>query len=211
MIKKIIAFFAQVKTSFTRYKVNDLIAKATTIYTCMLNNKDFPSPLPDLPTLLGFITNLQACQTVVEAGNLAGIKARDKAQADLISALKSIGNYNNFQAQGSAEKLATTGFELYKSGQTVILHAIKAIFVTSIVNTNSISIRVVGAKGAKSFMYQYTTNADKAEGSWISENNTVRKHTFSSLTKGSLVSVRVIVNGSKGQQEVSETISRYVQ
>ncbi len=204
-------FFALVKTSFARLKISDLLQKSNTIYTAMLGNASFPNPVPDMPTLQILIQNLQQAQTVVDNGDLSGIPARDEARSQLLVALKSIGTYNNFTAQGSAALLSTTGYDIYKSGQPVILQPIKSITAISMPNTNAVGVKVAGAKGAKSLMFQYTTDPNKADGSWVSVSNTKRKFTIENLVKGTEVFVRVIASGSKGQQEVSETISRYVQ
>jgi hypothetical protein len=88
-----------------------------------------------MPTLLALINTLQAAQDAAADGGKAAIAARDEAQGSLIALLKALGNYVNYTAQGNVPVLATSGFDLVKTKQPVVLQAITQLLVTSVANT----------------------------------------------------------------------------
>ena len=212
MLKSIINFFfGKVKTSFAKFTVAVLLMKANNIYYSMLENPNFESPTPDMPSLRELIDALQAAQDAVPNGGKAAIAARDEAQANLVSALKILGTYVNFTGQGSVPILSTSGFEVTKSAQPVVLQPIKSLEVTSVPNTNSLSLRAIGGSGIKGFVHQCSADPALAENSWVSVNTTVRKYTFQNLVRSQEYFVRVICIGSNGQRAISDTVSRIVQ
>jgi len=177
----------------------------------MLDNPNFATPTPDMPSLRDLIDALQAAQDAVPNGGKAAIAARDEAQGNLVSALKILGTYVNFTAQGSVPILTTSGFEVTKSSQPVVLQPIKKLEVTSVPNTNSLSVRAIGGSGIKSLVHQCSADPTLAESSWVSVNTTVRKYTFQNLMRSQEYFVRVICIGSNGQSAISDTVSRIVQ
>src|SRR6185312_94713 len=153
----------------------------------------------------------QAAQDAVPNGGKAAIAARDEAQANLVAALKILGAYVNFTGQGSVPILSTSGYEVTKSAQPVVMQPIKSLEVTSVPNTNSLSVRVIGGSGIKGFVHQYSSDPAMAENSWVSVNTTVRKYTFQNLARAQEYFVRVICIGSNGQRAISDTVARIVQ
>ena len=212
MLTSVINFiFGKVKTGFSRFTVAILLMKARNIYAAMLDNSNFPTPNPDMPTLLQLINTLQDAQDAAAYGGKAAIAARDEAQANLIALLKALGNYVNYTAQGNVPVLTTSGFDLVKTKQPVVLQAITQLLVTSVPNTNSLTLRAIGGSGIKGFVHQYTTDPAMADSSWVSVNSTVRKYTFQNLTRQKEYFVRVICIGSNGQSAISDPVSRIVQ
>ncbi len=212
MLSNIINFiFGKVKTGFSRFTVAILLMKARNIYAAMLDNTNFATPNPDMPTLLQLINALQDAQDAAADGGKAAIAARDEAQGNLITLLKALGNYVNYTAQGNVPILATSGFDLTKTKQPVQLQAIIRLLVTSVPNTNSLTLRAIGGSGIKGFVHQYSTDPAMADSSWVSVNSTVRKYTFQNLTRQKEYFVRVICIGSNGQSAISDPVSRIVQ
>jgi len=212
MLKKFLNFFfGKVKTGFAKYTVAMLLMKANNIYYSMLDNANFATPTPDMPGLRDLIDALQAAQDAVPNGGKAALATRDAAQADLIAALKILGTYVNYTSQGSVPILATSGFEVVKTGQPVIMQPVNRLEVTSMPNTNSLSIRAIGGSGIKGFVHQCSADPTLAENSWVSVNSTVRKYTFQNLVRGQEYFVRVICIGSNGQRSISDVIGRIVQ
>ncbi|HEY5407463.1 MAG TPA: fibronectin type III domain-containing protein [Ginsengibacter sp.] len=212
MLTNIINFlFGKVKTGFSRFTVAILLMKARNIYAGMLDNSNFSAPSPDMPTMLQAINTLQAAQDAAAEGGKAAKAARDEAKGNLIILLKALGNYVNYTAQGNIPILATSNFDLVKAKQPVVLQSITQLLVTSMPNTNSLSLRAIGGSGIRGFVHQYTTDPTMADDSWVSVNSTVRKYTFQNLVRGKEYIVRLICIGSNGQSSISDPVSRIVQ
>ena len=202
---------AKVKTNYVRFTIALLLTKSRGILKALTGNASFPSPEPTLKDLQGFIDALQTLDTAVNNGDNTQVAARDAARVALLNAVSSIGNYVNFTAKGNIPALDSSGYDMYKTKETMVLVPAKTLLVESKPNTNSLFITAKGGKGIKYIIYQYTTDAKMAEGSWVSLNCGYRKCTIENLVKAQEYIVRVQYFGSHGQNFISDTISRIVQ
>ena len=119
--------------------------------------------------------------------------------------------YVNLTAMGDPAVLLTSGFILESEGGTPVEpETPQDVIVMNGSNSGDIVVGVGIAIGAKSFVYQYTTDPVTEQSVWTSEGSTLKKHTFRGLTPGTRLWFRVIAVGRQAQQRVSKAVEAIV-
>ena len=205
------SLFSKVKTGFQKLAAGKLLTKALNISSNMNGNTYFPTPTPDMPTIDAAIAAYQSAVVAAENRDKAAVQVKKQTRISLIVLLNQLATYINFTANGDIVMLGTTGYDLYKNAEPVVVEKPTLSSLTAGPNPSQLTTKAKGGKGARSMMHQYTTNAIMPENGWTSITTTSKTYTFSGLTKGQEYWVRVAAVGSNGQVVYSDPLSRIVQ
>ncbi len=205
--------YARIKTSSYSFTDAAFAAYAQSINTALTENANFPNTQPLLPNLA------DAVDAYVKA--LADAKSRDKvavglkvtARRNLELELLAIANSAQNEAHGDRDKLLSSNFELYKNNYTPAppLGPVTGFTVTDGLNPGTAKLKTKGPAGAKSMVFQYTSDPITPQSVWISYTTTQKEFIITNLESAKRYWYRVMAIGARDQVSVSEPISRIAQ
>jgi hypothetical protein len=177
----------------------------------MKNNVNFPSPVPTYAEVEAAWAAFSESLPLARSGSRSSIATKNANKAVFAQKLQRMATYVNLTAMGDAAVLLTSGFVLEKeNGAHVEPETPQDILVMNGLNSGDMMIGVGIAVGAKSFIFQYTTDPVTEKSVWVSEGSTLKRHTFRNLVPGSRLWFRVIAVGIGAQQRISKAIEAIV-
>ncbi len=201
---------AKITMAFGRLSDPKLITKALAILTAMTDNVNFPTPSPALADISASITDFQAAVNAAAQRDRTKVVLKNRARVSLIENLKSLGNYVTFTANTDSAILSSSGFDLRKNPQPVIVG--KPIgLVEDGINSGELINSADSAKNGKSFVHQYTPDPLTEDSIWTSYTSTSKKYVFTGLIRAQVYWCRVGVIGAKNQVVFSDPLSRVAQ
>ena len=143
-------------------------------------------------------------------GNRADVADKNAKREVLVNLLRSLCRYVNLIADGDAAMLLTSGFDVSKDPQPVVITKPEIVRLEHGVASGQLVMSVKAVKGAYSYLHEYTTDVTLAPGSWVSTMSTSAKTTLSNLQPGTVYYCRVGAVGTNNQLLYSDTASRMV-
>ena len=202
----------RVLVGFSSLSLTDLVSKTETIIASMTGNANFATPVPALADVQAKEEALSTVAVAVKMGDKSQITLRNQLQSELIVMLKNLGDYVNFTAKGDAVVAASSGFGLPKDPSPLPdIAKPEGLYVEDGPNAGEFNVGIKSVKGAKSYIYQYTSDAPDSNAKWVSENSTYVKNTISGLDKGKTYWCRVAAVGTRTQVVFSDALSRVSQ
>lgn len=197
-------------TSFASLSDGNLESKTHEILTAMTGNTNFPTPIPALVDVTAAATAYSTALTKAGTGNRIEVADKNAKRETLIGLLRSLSTYVNLVANGDATMILSSGFDLSKDRQPVVLTRPENIRVENGVASGSLLVSVKAVKGAYAYFHEYTTDATLAPGSWVSTSGTTSKMQFTNLQPGTVYYCRVGAVGTNNQLLYSDPVSRMV-
>lgn len=170
----------------------------------------FPTPIPALESIaskLGIFAEL--LQTAASRDKVQ-VQLKNQCRYELLLMLSQLADYVNSITTEAAE-LVQSGFELNKVPVPVTLEAPTRLVLVDGPNNGELTLKFRRAKGALSYLHQYTTDALLPEDGWVSIPSTTTTYTFKGLTRGAIYYVRSIAVGSNQQTVNSIVLNRVSQ
>jgi hypothetical protein len=202
---------SKVRINFATYNDPNFSSKAQLILASMNGNAAFPAPVPALSVVADAASNYLTALNAAATGSRSDIADKDIKRAELTALLRILAGYINFAAGGDRSILLTTGYDVSKIPVPVIITKPTGIKIINGGNSGELIVSVKAVKGARSYQYEYTTDASMVDGSWIAIARSTRKNTFRNLEKGKTYYCRVAAVGRKGQVIYSDIVSRVAQ
>jgi hypothetical protein len=202
MISKVITSFFEASDSIFSEKVQ-------VILNAMPGNAGFPAPVPALTEIEDAFADFLTAKMAAATGNRAHIADKNAKRGVLTRLIRALALYINLTAEGDRSLLLTTGFDVNKERQPVIITNPENLAIVN-GNTGELIVSVKTVKGATAYVHAYTTDAILAESSWVSVTTTSRKNIFTGLEPGKTYYCRVAAVGPKGQIKYSTIGSRMV-
>jgi hypothetical protein len=196
--------------NFSILNDGNFLAKAQNIRTSMTGNTDFPDPVPSLGTIGDAIDDYAAALVKAGTGNRSDVADKNAKRKILTDLLRSLAAYVTSIANGDRSKLLTTGFDVSKEKEPVVITKPENITVNNGANSGVLLVSVKRVKGAASYVHEYATPEAMATDSWVSTTTSKSKITFSELEAGKIYYCRIAAVGSKGQIVYSDPIARMV-
>jgi hypothetical protein len=202
----------RITNGFDKLSDNDLEVRANNIIASMTGNADFPTPTPTLAAMQAAADAYTNALAKAKTGSLYEKAFKNQKKAELTDLLHSLGNYVLFTANGDALKARSSGFNIAKgpSPSPQVTPAANQQLEDG-PNTGELAYSFGRVAGAKSYIYQYTTDPLTESSAWKSEVGTVRRIVFTGLESGKKYWCRVMAIGINGQGVYSEPVSRIVQ
>jgi hypothetical protein len=184
---------------------------ASHIYACMLGNTDFPTPIPDLPSVDEALQAYSSALIAARTKEISAVALKDQTRFNLTAVLIQLANYVMTTANGNKVKLSGSGFELAKEGETSPIIKPEWITLTDGVTAGELIVKVPRQKGVISYLPQYTLDPLTETSVWTQEVSSTSKNLLKNLESGKKYLVRVAVAGPYKQLVYSDTVSRFVQ
>ncbi len=197
---------------FNKLRDAVLAGKGQEIYSSMLDNPNFEMPTPDMPTLLSVLGNYSTSLTAAQTRERTAVIVKNQNRIILIAALKQLGSYINFTAQGDLSMLSTSGYDIAKtrSKSPPITKPLAPSLIDG-PNSGELISSVDAVKGAKSYVHQYRIHLETGDTEWVSVFSSSRRCVLQGLIPSQRYSVRVGALGPNDQVMYSDTVSRIVQ
>jgi hypothetical protein len=208
-MKKIIR---KVVKSFKRLSDSKLLTFGQTVVAAVGGAPGvFPTPTP---VLADITTQLNAYRDLIQTSatrDKVQVEFKNQAKAALNLMLSQLADYVNLTAQGDAAILAQSGFALNKIPEPITLAAPTRVTLEDGGNSGEMVLKFKGAKGASSYLFQYTSDTMLGDNSWITIPATTTSYTFSGLNKGTTYFCRAVAVGANQQLMNSIVVNRVSQ
>ncbi len=196
--------------SFITLSDGNLESKTHSIISNMTGNANFPTPTPTLAVVEAAADNYSSALVKALTGNRADVADKNAKRAELENVLRSLCTYVNLTANGDVTKLLTSGFDVSKDPQPVVLTRPENLRVENGAASGTLLVSVKAVKGAHAYFHEYTTDATMAPGSWVSTTGTTSRMQFANLQPGTTYYCRVGAVGTNNQLLYSDPVSRMV-
>ena len=170
----------------------------------------FPTPNPTLESINTTLGNFEGLIQTAASRDKVQVQLKNQCRFQLLTMLSQLADYVN-SITTDATQLVQTGFELNKIPAPIELEAPTGLVLKDGPNNGELILKFKRAKGALSYLHQYTTDPLLAEDSWISIPSTTTTYTFKGLTRGVTYYVRTIAVGSNQQTVNSIVVNRVSQ
>ncbi|TWI80570.1 hypothetical protein IQ13_3249 [Lacibacter cauensis] len=197
-------------SSFSRMSDGNLESKTHSIISNMTGNANFPTPTPSLAALETAADNYSSALVKALTGNRADVADKNAKRAELENVLRSLCTYVNLTANGDAAMILSSGFDISKDPQPVVLTRPENLRVDNGAAPGTLLVSVKAVKGAHAYFHEYTTDATMAPGSWVSTTGTTSRMQFTNLQPGTVYYCRVGAIGTNNQLLYSDAVSRMV-
>ena len=202
-MKKVINRFANLSDGLLESKTHSIISSMT-------GNAHFPTPAPTLAQLETAADNYSSALVKAGTGNRADVADKNAKRETLVEHLRRLCKSVNVIANGDAAMLLTSGFDLSKDPQPIVISKPEILRIENGVASGQLLLSVKAVKGAYSYLHEYTTDAALSPDSWVSTMSTSAKAVFNNLQPGTVYYCRVAVVGSNNQMLYSDAASRMV-
>ena len=197
--------------NFSKFTDAAFEAKSQSIFHMMSGNVNFPNPVPDLEQ---FYTSVQAYQTALTKASgrdMVAVGIKNDKRVALTVLMVRLGNSVSFTANGNRTMLLSTGFDISKEHEPILIRNPLNMHVADGLNSGEAIASVKRVHGASSYVHEYSTVMPLEDTTWTSVTTTTRKMYFTNLTAGIQYWFRIGAVGPAGQLVYSNTVSRYIQ
>lgn len=198
-------------TGFSRLSDGDFDIKAQSIYFSMLNNEHFPTTIPAITEVESAVTAFKDALTAAQSRGKNEVAFKNQCRKVLTDALKQLANSVMATANGDLVMLVSSGFDLSKKGENMVLEKPESIQLFDGKNPGELVVKVPGIRGARTYNFQYTADPVTENSVWQQELSTSCRHTIRKLDSAKRYWCRVAVVGPFGQMVYSDANSRIVQ
>ena len=195
-------------STFSKYTDGGFESKTHTIISSMTGNAFFTTPVPALATVQTAADAYSAALIKASTGNRTDIATKNEKREELTGLLRSLSTYVNLTANGDRPMLLSSGFDVTKERETVVISKPENLKIENGISTGELFVSVNAVKGAYAYLHEYTTDATMAPGKWVSNPATTSKGIFSNLEPGVKYYCRVGAVGTNGQLLYSDAIAR---
>jgi hypothetical protein len=190
---------SKLNLSFARYSDDAFATKGTSIYQMMLGNPAFPSPVPPLADVKAALDAYQAALIDAVTKDKVKVIAKKEARQALETVLLQLGYCVQYLANGNDTVLASSGFDLSKQPEPVMLEQPGMVTVSSGITAGELVARMKKVRGAYSYLHQITPDPYTPDSVWESAPTLASSNTFSDLMTGKKYWFRVGAVGSGSQ------------
>lgn len=204
-------FFRKVVKSFKRLADAKLLAFGNHVTVSMAAAVDiFPNPNPSLTDINTMLGNFADLIQAAASRDKVQVELKRQARFNLLQMLSQLADYVNATTTDPA-LLIRSGFDLNKIPTPVELEAPTRLVLLDGPNAGELILKFRKARGASSYLHQYTIDALLTEDGWVSIPSTTTAYTFKGLTRGVTYYVRTVAVGSNQQLIKSIVVNRVSQ
>ena len=198
--------------SFNRGRDGDLVNDSGAVIQHLTKNVAlFPNPNPTVAELIKATEDYKVALYNAKGLDTMMVSIKNDLRTVLRSMLTQEAEYVTSVAKGDRTVLLASGFTLTRAkGEVTSLKPIEKLMVNTETPEQAV-LRVTRVKGAKAYVYQYTTGAVGSESQWVSKTITEPLCVLSGLQPGIKHSFRVIAVGPGDQSVYSPIVSRFIQ
>jgi hypothetical protein len=198
--------------SFNYGRDGDLVNESGSVIQQMTKNVAlFPNPVPSVAEVMQAKERYEVALYNAKGRDTVMVSIKNDERAVLRALLTRMAEYVSSVAKGDRTILASSGFTLTRAkGEVDTLKPIDKLTVDTETPEQAV-LKVKKVKGAKAYVYEYTTGTVGSESLWVSKTITEPMCVLSGLQPGVKHSFRVIAIGPGDQSVHSPIVSRYIQ
>jgi len=196
----------------TNQSAEQLVASAATIITALTGNASFPSPTVDLKAVQTAVDDLNAAIVAQAQGGPAATADKYQKQDALISLLRQLKHYVEYNCGNDRAVLLSSGFQAALSTRNRTPLITPSILAVDLGNSGELVLKVTPIARARCFEVRFAAVGEgNLPGGWqtVGLFTNSRSMTIGHLTPGTTYMFQVrAVGGSTGYSEWSNPISR---
>jgi hypothetical protein len=196
--------------NFKETRDSDLGMLAYTVANKMTENERFPDSGMLIIELHEITRQFQSAVIDARSRDMEKVAIKNSIRVLLIQKLKQVGEFVKTESKGEEGHLLSSGFDLYKPVDEVVIKAPANFKIKPGPNPGEIIMQVSRVKGARSYLYQWTPNPVTSESIWQSIPDTRCKKTITRLPLGIDYAFRMAAVGSRNQLLYTNILSRYI-
>jgi hypothetical protein len=198
-----------ITNGFAKLSDANLDLRANQILTAMTGNTNFEDPTPALSTLEDAITAYENALNDCRDGDRLKVAIKNQKRDDLIEILHLLADYVLFKSAGDSVIAISSGFSIGKTyAPAPPITKPGNLRVLQGDNPGVLVSKVARVKGASSYMHEYATDAQMAQGNWQKIGCSRSSCMLVDLTPGTKYNVRVAAIGPKDQLVYSDIVAR---
>ncbi len=202
----------KVLIGFSDYADDVLDTKANTIIADMTGNVNYPTPVPDLPTVQAALDAYEVALADAKNGGLEKTALKDAKRAVLETLLKQLGAYVQANCKNDLSILLSSGYSAAKPSAPVgQLAKPTNVIVENGPNIGTMKVSLDKITGARSYLFEYTTAPLVPSPLWTVKAATARTYLIAGLTSGQQYAFRVAGVGADPVVVYSDVITRFAQ
>jgi len=204
-------FMRKVVKAFKKLSDANLLAFGKNVTVSMAAAVDiFPTPNPTLENINTELANFEDLIQSASSRDKVQVQLKNQTRFAVTVMLSQLADYVN-SITSDAAQLVQSGFELNKVPAPVELEAPTRLVLVDGPNNGELTLKFKKAKGASSYLHQYTTDALLPEDGWVSIASTTTSFAFKGLARGVTYYVRTIAVGRNSQLKNSIVVNRVSQ
>jgi len=196
--------------NFKETREGDLCTLGNAVANKMTDNEHFPDPGMLIIELRELSNQFQCALSDALSRDVEKIGVKNSIRLLLIQKLKQVSEFVIKESKGADVALLSSGFNLYKPVDEVVIKAPANFKIKPGPNPGEIIMQVSRVKGARSYLYQWTPNPVTSDSVWQSIPDTRCKKTITRLPLGVDYAFRMAAVGSRNQLLYTNILSRYI-
>jgi hypothetical protein len=191
---------------------SELVRTSNRIIEEMTDNPDFSDPPAALAELKKEVLEFQEVHTNALSGDKKLVSIKNDKKAIILALLQVLADYVTVKSKGERTLIISGGFDVPSEtnstrNQPPSIEKLEVVLGQA----GEATSRVKNEKGAKAYVYQYTTEPPGLNTVWTNEFTSQGSHTFQGLSSVKQYWFRVVVIGINGQKGYSPIVSRVIQ
>jgi hypothetical protein len=176
------------------------------------NNPGFPNPPAALAELKKELPIFRVARKNAEGGDKEMVSIKNDKKAIVLNLLQIVADFVTVTSKGDRTLILNSGFDVPSETNSTRNQppSIEKLVVELGQAGEAIS-RVKNVKGAKAYVFQYTTEPPGLNTVWTSEFTSQGNYTFQNLSSVKQYWFRVVAIGINGQKGYSPIVSRVIQ
>lgn len=186
-----------------------LETRSNQIVSSMKDNTNFSAPVPTVAQVEQMTSEFFDALSLCADGSRLNIAIKNQKREVLINALHQWSRYVLFTSNDDVSVALTSGFQIAKApGPTPPLTKPATPSLQNGLNPGELISSVKAVAGAVSYLHQYATEAEMAQGKWNSVASSKSSCLLTALTSGTRYYCRIAAIGSKDQIVYSAIVDR---
>jgi hypothetical protein len=200
-----------ITNGFTRMSDATLDTRANQIYAAMNGNANFPTPVPSMDALQNAIEVFALALNDCRDGDRLKVAIKNQKRDALIDILHLLADFVLYKSAGDSVIAISSGYSIGKQpAPAPPITKPENLRVLQGDNPGVLVSKVARVKGARSYLHEYATDAQMAQGNWQKIGCSRSSCMIVDLLPGTKYHVRVAAIGTKEQLVYSDIVSRIV-
>jgi hypothetical protein len=192
-------YYPTLNAPYKSWNDKEMVTGSHYIFTCMNLNEYFPTLTAQVTDYGELSTQFANLVSLAANRDKNAVVAKDMGRLALIEASINLGNSVTQVANGDFLALASSGMEMRKRSQSVVLGAVSMPVITAKGVVGQLKVNVHVVKGARSYIVKYTINPQTPDSQWVNVFGTTTKCFIDGLESGAKYWIMVGAVGGKRQ------------
>jgi hypothetical protein len=190
---------------------SDILLTSMCVITKMENNPYFPKPPAALTKLKKAVPKYKTALANALGRDKEMVANKDKMKALVLNLLQELADYITKISKGDRIIILSSGFDASKEPRkTWVAPAIEELEV-KLGGAGTANIQAKKVSGVKAYSHQYTAEQPGPNTAWVSEESSIKKHTFKGLQSEKRYWFRILGIGTRRRKSYSPIVSVVIQ